>query len=43
LDRLEALWLHRAAVREHLGQILPTLEEQAMLAGRLIAEDYHGR
>jgi polysaccharide pyruvyl transferase WcaK-like protein len=42
-NRLEALWLGRAAVQQHLSRTLPLLEQQALLAGKLIAEDFHGR
>jgi polysaccharide pyruvyl transferase WcaK-like protein len=41
-NTLESLWLDRAAVREHLSRVLPPLEQQAMLAGQIIAEDFHG-
>jgi colanic acid/amylovoran biosynthesis protein len=41
-NRLEALWLRRTAVRQHLSRMLPPLEQQALLAGQLIAEDFHG-
>jgi colanic acid/amylovoran biosynthesis protein len=41
--KLEALWQQRDAVRQHLRRALPPLEQQAILAGRIIAEDFYGR
>jgi colanic acid/amylovoran biosynthesis protein len=40
-ERLEALWLNKDILREHLGNIMPLIEIKAGEVGQIIKRDFH--
>jgi len=42
-ERLEALWLNKNMLREHLENIIPSVEAKAGEVGQMIKRDFHGQ